>query len=460
MMRNIAIVFLAAILLGCIGQDGKMVKPTETGLVLSDYPELFGKDVVIVIGNNASQIEIEGVDAIVENLFNLTGNMPVIKTDAEITEDELARHNLIVVGGADSNEILAEVYDMTDAMGVTDVYPGAGKGVLEILRNPWGKGKAMLLVAGIDEWGVKAGSEMLSDLKGVDKSNLVVNREKKILPEKVLFVHTVGGSAGITTQDVIRDATNVINEADGIAMKLSEKKVGTDEISREELYAVFKHGSLPGYCVFVISPGQTLGYPKGVIEIDYIRMKEVGAEKILEIKYRSNKPFSISMLYTRFPEFRELSGGFYPFTRRVFYAYPIDPTLTGMGLKIGAENADSSWHTTSFELKPSINSVAEMVDVAQDFLEKLDKAWRHNKSKTMFVWNAQNISEESVTIIMERFNESNYKPSIRYLHYGETTLEMAMVAPILDQRIVVIVKEDEKMAGWISICITGTKGGN
>lgn len=98
LVMKIAIVCLAAILLGCIEQDGEKVKPAEIELVLSDYPELFGKDVIIVIGNNASGIEIEEADAIVENLFNLTGNMPVIKTDAEITEDELAGHNLIVVG--------------------------------------------------------------------------------------------------------------------------------------------------------------------------------------------------------------------------------------------------------------------------------------------------------------------------------------------------------------------------
>ena len=95
---TLAVACLAAIFLGCIEQDGEKVKPAETELVLSDYPELFEKDVMIVIGSNASGIEIEGADAIVENLFNLTGNMPVIKTDAEITEDELAGHNLIVVG--------------------------------------------------------------------------------------------------------------------------------------------------------------------------------------------------------------------------------------------------------------------------------------------------------------------------------------------------------------------------
>jgi hypothetical protein len=57
---------------------------------------------MIVIRNNASGIEIEGADAIVENLFDLTENMPVIKTDGEITEGELAGHNLILIQGGSS----------------------------------------------------------------------------------------------------------------------------------------------------------------------------------------------------------------------------------------------------------------------------------------------------------------------------------------------------------------------
>ena len=37
---------------------------------------LFGKDVMIMIGNNESGIEIEGTDAIVENLFNHNRSKP------------------------------------------------------------------------------------------------------------------------------------------------------------------------------------------------------------------------------------------------------------------------------------------------------------------------------------------------------------------------------------------------
>ena len=52
-----AVVCLAAILLGGIEQDGEMMKPAETELVLSDYPELFEKDMMIVVGSNASGME-------------------------------------------------------------------------------------------------------------------------------------------------------------------------------------------------------------------------------------------------------------------------------------------------------------------------------------------------------------------------------------------------------------------
>jgi len=59
--------------------------------------------------------------------------------------------------------MLKEIYSLTNATKVTEEYPGEGKGVLEILNNPWDKTKAMLLVEGWDEWGVKAGSERIRE---------------------------------------------------------------------------------------------------------------------------------------------------------------------------------------------------------------------------------------------------------------------------------------------------------
>ena len=82
-------------------------------LMLSDYPEVFKNDTIIVIGENASQIETESAEAI--------------------------------------------------ATRVTEEYPGENKGILEILWNPWNEEKAILLVEGSDEWGVKAGRGMLTE---------------------------------------------------------------------------------------------------------------------------------------------------------------------------------------------------------------------------------------------------------------------------------------------------------
>ena len=56
---------------------------------------------------------------------------------------------------------------MTDATRVTEEFPGEGKGILEILRNPWDKEKAMLLVEGWDEVGIRKAYEILKTPKKV-----------------------------------------------------------------------------------------------------------------------------------------------------------------------------------------------------------------------------------------------------------------------------------------------------
>ncbi|MCK4528463.1 hypothetical protein KAW18_13910 [candidate division WOR-3 bacterium] len=145
--------------------------------MLSDYPKLFEKEAVIVIGENASQIEKESAEAIAANLVNLTGNKPKIYMSEKI-ESLKYTYNLIILGTPKSNEIFGEVYNMTEAIRVTEEYPGEGKGVLEILRNPWNEGKAMLLVEGSDEWGVKAAASKLEQTYGINETSVIVELEK------------------------------------------------------------------------------------------------------------------------------------------------------------------------------------------------------------------------------------------------------------------------------------------
>ena len=117
--------------LGCVEKQ-----QPQLDITLSNYPKLFEKDVIILIGENATQVERDGAEAIAYNLVELTGNGSVTKTDAEVTEKEKAGYNLILLGRSDTNKMLSAVYERTNATKVTDEYPGAGKGVLETTAEP------------------------------------------------------------------------------------------------------------------------------------------------------------------------------------------------------------------------------------------------------------------------------------------------------------------------------------
>jgi len=126
-------------------------------LRLIDYPKSFGKDAMMVVRANATDIERASIEAIAKTLGELTENEPVIKKAAEVSEKDKANHSLILAGTPGSLALLQEVYDMTKAMKVTEEYPGENKGLLEILRSPWNNDRSLLLVAGSDDQGVMIG---------------------------------------------------------------------------------------------------------------------------------------------------------------------------------------------------------------------------------------------------------------------------------------------------------------
>jgi len=157
---------MVALVAGLCVQKPEGIEPTPLQpaeeLKLSDFPEAF-KSTLIVVGDNASDIEMQAVNEIADYLENETGNKPLIKKYSEISDEDKRNYNLIVVGTPKTNPLLEEVYAMTNATRVTEEFPGEGKGVLEILRNPWDESKAMLLVEGSDEWGVKGASGALAE---------------------------------------------------------------------------------------------------------------------------------------------------------------------------------------------------------------------------------------------------------------------------------------------------------
>jgi len=163
MRKEIAIICLVVgvlLVAGCVQEEQK-VKPKE--LRLSDFPEVFKENTLIIIGDNASEIEMQAAKEIAEYLQNRTGNKPLVKKYSEITEKDKRNYNLIIIGTPKSNIILKEIYTIADVLEVNETFPGEGKGVLEILRNPWNKERVLLLVEGSDKWGVLS-SALVSEI--------------------------------------------------------------------------------------------------------------------------------------------------------------------------------------------------------------------------------------------------------------------------------------------------------
>jgi len=140
-------------------------QPTQE-LKLSDFPEAFKEKTVIVLGDNASEIERQAAEEIKN--FLLEHNSSYIKViDSQKIESFKKGYNLVIIGTPETNPLLEEVYAMTNATRVTEEFPGEGKGVLEILPNPWDESKAMLLVEGSDAVGVNIMGQIASQIKKI-----------------------------------------------------------------------------------------------------------------------------------------------------------------------------------------------------------------------------------------------------------------------------------------------------
>lgn len=168
------------ILLGMILSTLGCVEKTEqkTEMVLSNYPKLFEKDVIIVIGENATQIEMEGAQAIANDLFTLTGNELVIKNDADVTENEKAGNNLVLVGNPKSNYFVKNIYISNQDLqtrAVNSYWEGTNKGSLLLYSNPWvrfwNQERYVLTVDGFDDNGTKSVVNVLLDKENIKKFN-------------------------------------------------------------------------------------------------------------------------------------------------------------------------------------------------------------------------------------------------------------------------------------------------
>jgi hypothetical protein len=225
-------------------------------LKLSDYLEHFKENTVIMVGDNASQIEKESAKAIASKLEELTGNEPKIK-EGEVTEIFKYSYNLIVLGAPDTKGLLQEVYGMTNVTKVTEEYHGSGKGVVEILRNPWNSDKALLIVVGSDEWGVKAGSEMLMDSEKVGEiSGKMIEFARVEIADRIVYSHQR------RIDDAIVEGDYIVYQFDKNTTELIDKRMHwrsdlpehvTPVITKEEAGSMVR-GEVQFTKLYIISP--------------------------------------------------------------------------------------------------------------------------------------------------------------------------------------------------------------
>ena len=138
---------------------------------LSDYPERFSEDAAIIVRSSASDVELGAAAEIASKLAVLTENEPEIICDTDALEQNALDSNLILIATPDANEVLKEVYRLTDATEITGEYPGPGKAVLETTTNPWNSSKGLLIVGGSSESGVIAASAMITDDDSISELN-------------------------------------------------------------------------------------------------------------------------------------------------------------------------------------------------------------------------------------------------------------------------------------------------
>ena len=176
----LGISILICLLVGCflLWEQIPTQLPLKKELKLSDFPEVFRESTLVVVGDNASEIEIQAANEIADYLENETGNKPLLKKHSEITEEDKRNHNLIVVGTSNSNLMLRKIceecirknFKKLEFKGISSYWQGTGKGYILILENLWRANKCMLIVGGYDRNGLESAVSTLLNADIIKKS--------------------------------------------------------------------------------------------------------------------------------------------------------------------------------------------------------------------------------------------------------------------------------------------------
>jgi hypothetical protein len=148
-------VFIALIMGLCVS-CGSRNNIQET-IYLSDFPGLFNTDTMIIYGESPSPAELAAADIVSGKLADTGGNIPEVKKAGQAAAGEYKNSNLVLIGTADSNSVLNDVFQTVHSSGITADYPGTNKGILEVMTSIWNPHKCILILAGSDETGLRSG---------------------------------------------------------------------------------------------------------------------------------------------------------------------------------------------------------------------------------------------------------------------------------------------------------------
>lgn len=115
----------------------------------------------------------------------------MIKTDAEIAEDELAGYNLILVGNHRTNHLVQNIYDLNQDLqtkAVNSYWEGTHKGSLLLFINPWVRfwdpARYVLAVDGFDENGTRSAVDTLlneEDIKEFHGTGIITKWDEGVI---------------------------------------------------------------------------------------------------------------------------------------------------------------------------------------------------------------------------------------------------------------------------------------
>jgi hypothetical protein len=195
---------------------------------------------------------IGGSETIAKNLYNLTGNTPVIKTDAELTGHDRTECNLILLGNPlqvavegrppDANTVITEIYESNPSMKrITRNYPGRWKGVLELFKNPWNPEKHILIVSGSEDRGIKAALAKLEGIHEINETCIIVECESE-QREIHKDLDTTPALAWLLEPGV----SNITMEAIGFEVTMADDVFSSNEIGKPAVPYISKKFKIPG----------------------------------------------------------------------------------------------------------------------------------------------------------------------------------------------------------------------